>query len=273
MCGRYTLTKQDDLVEDLQASLGESVQGEWWKPRFNVAPTQPAPVVIAGPATSSEFSPRTPATDGAKSAARREPSASEPSGAPMRRTIELMRWGLLPFWAGRTGSKPPLMINARVETIRDKAVYRDALAHKRCLVPADGFFEWKRSGEGKTATKLPMYIHPEPRRTIAFAGLWARMRTDAGLVTSFTIITGPPNTLVSPIHDRMPVVLDAGAYAAWLDPSTHIDDAHALLVVPSIADWTVDAVSSRVNSAKNDDPSLIEPTPIETPPPKQGSLF
>ncbi len=257
MCGRYTLTKQDDLVDDLQASLGESVEGEWWKPRFNIAPTQPAPVVIAAPATSKAFS-HTQADGGSE---------------PRRRTIEMMRWGLLPFWAGKSRAKPPLMINARVETIRDKAVYRDALAHKRCLVPADGFFEWKREGAGKSATKLPMYIHPEPRRTIAFAGLWARMRTDAGLVTSFTIITGPPNTLVAPIHDRMPVVLDPGAYAAWLDPATSADDAHALLVVSSIEDWTVDAVSSRVNSAKNDDASLIEPTSVDAPPAKQGSLF
>ena len=246
MCGRYTLTRQDDLVEDLQAALGESVQGEWWKPRFNVAPTQPAPVVIAAPATE-------PAT--------------------RKRTIELMRWGLLPHWAGKAGAKPPLMINARVETLREKAVYRDALARKRCLVPADGFFEWKRAGAGKSATKLAMFIHPEPRHTIAFAGLWARMRTDAGLVTSFTIITGPPNTLVSPIHDRMPVVLDPRSYEAWLDPATDAEAAHALLVVPSIEGWTVDAVSDRVNSAKNDDASLIEPVAVAPPPAKQGSLF
>jgi putative SOS response-associated peptidase YedK len=289
MCGRYTLTKQDSLVDDLEAALGESVQGEWWKPRFNVAPTQPAPVVLAGPATAKEFSHKVKA-EGERAADKRADKAETATdkgatektersertgeaGAPMRRTIELMRWGLLPFWASRSGSKPPLMINARVETIREKAVYRDALAHKRCLVPADGFFEWKRDGEGKHATKLPMYIHPEPRTTIAFAGLWARMRTDAGLVTSFTIVTGPPNTLVSPIHDRMPIVLDPSAWDAWLDPTVGAEAAHALLVVPSIAGWTVDAVGKGVNSAKNDDPSLIEPVAVDAPPTKQGSLF
>ena len=241
MCGRYTLTRQKDLVEDLEASLGDSAQGEWWKPRFNVAPTQPAPVVIAGTGDGD-------GTGG--------------------RTVELMRWGLLPHWAGKSGSKPPLMINARVETIREKPMYRDALARKRCLVPADGFFEWKRDGK----TKLPMYIHPEPRRTIAFAGLWARMRVDTGLLYSFTIITGPPNTLVAPIHDRMPVVLDPASYAAWLDPSLDAAAAHALLGVPSIDGWTVELVSSQVNSAKNDDPSLIEP--VENAPAKeQGDLF
>ncbi|MFN0253086.1 MAG: SOS response-associated peptidase [Kofleriaceae bacterium] len=276
MCGRYTLTKQDDLVADLEAALGESVQGEWWKPRFNIAPTQPAPVVLAGPATAKEFShkARVDVVEPAANTTAGELVNTAGERPPMRRTIELMRWGLLPFWAGRAGGKPPLMINARVETIREKAVYRDALAHKRCLVPADGFFEWKRDGVGKSATKLPMYIHPEPRRTIAFAGLWARMRTDAGLVTSFTIVTGPPNTLVSPIHDRMPIVLDPSAWDTWLDPTVDAEAAHALLVVPSIAGWTVDSVGKGVNSAKNDDPSLIEPVAVEAPPPsKQGSLF
>lgn len=226
MCGRYTLTRQDKLIEDLDAALGDSVQGEWWKPRFNVAPTQPAPVVI-----SSE--------DG-------------------KRLVELMRWGLLPFWAGKTGSRPPLMINARVESLQDKPAFRDALARKRCLVPADGFFEWLKTGKGGK-DKQPMFIHPEPRHTICFAGLWARMRTDAGVVTSFTIITGPPNALVAPIHDRMPVVLDPGAYAAWLDPALDAAGARGLLDTPPVGDWVAEAVSTKVNNANNDDPGCIAP--------------
>ena len=227
MCGRYTLTRQKNLVDDLDAALGDSAQGEWWRPRFNVAPTQPAPVVILE------------------------------NG---KRTIEMMRWGLLPFWAGKGGAKPPLMINARKESLHAKPAFRDALARKRCLVPADGFFEWLHEGK----EKKPMYIHPEPARTIAFAGLWGRMRTDAGLVTSFTIITGPPNSLVAPIHDRMPVVLAPEAYATWLDPAVDAEGANALLQLPPIAAWTVEAVSSRVNSAKIDDPACIVPLP-ETP--------
>lgn len=242
MCGRYTLTRHEKIVDDLQASLGMSAQGEWWKPRFNVAPTQPAPVVTLH--------------DG-------------------KRTVELMRWGLVPFWAGRDGAKPPLMINARVENLKAKAFFRDALDRKRCLVPADGFFEWLRQGKGKTATKQPLYFHPENRRIFAFAGLWARARTDAGELLSFTIITGPPNELVKPVHDRMPVVLAERAYDAWLDPTVGGDEARGLLGIPPVDDWVAEPVSKQVNSAMNDDPSCIaaitdEPSADE---PRQKSLF
>src|SRR5688572_17518983 len=103
MCGRYTLTRHERVVEDLQASLGVSTQSEWWKPRFNVAPTQPAPVVLR---------------DGD------------------RRVVEMLRWGLVPFWAGADVKKAPLMINARVETLNNKQWFREALATRRCLVPA-----------------------------------------------------------------------------------------------------------------------------------------
>jgi len=235
MCGRYTLTRQEAVIDDLEAALDPQVSlSEWWKPRFNVAPTQPAPVVTL--------------RDGA-------------------RVAELMRWGLVPFWAGREGKKAPLMINARVESIEDKAVFRDALARRRCLVPADGFFEWKRAGKQAT----PHYLHPEPRHLIAFAGLWARAKTDEGEVRSFTIVTGPANELVAPIHDRMPIVLDPSAWAAWLDPSLDAAGAHALLGVPPVADWRDDTVSPWVNKADHDDARCIEPaTPAE---PKQRSLF
>jgi putative SOS response-associated peptidase YedK len=227
MCGRYTLTRQDGVVEEMQATLGMVEASEWWKPRFNVAPTQPAPVVIA--------------RDGA-------------------RTLEMMRWGLVPHWAGKSTKKPPLMINARVESIQDKPVFRDAFARRRCLVPADGFFEWKR--DGKKA--LPLYFRPVPRRVFAFAGVWMR----AGDTLSFAVITGGPNALVAPIHDRMPIVIDHDAYAAWLDPALDADGARALLHVPAIGDWHADFVSTRVNAAANDDPSCIEPER-----PVQGSLF
>jgi putative SOS response-associated peptidase YedK len=234
MCGRYTLTRQEDLASDLRASLGMAAQSEWWKPRFNVAPTQPAPVVIVRDGT---------------------------------RLIEMMRWGLVPFWAGRGGKKPPLMINARSESLDDKPVFRDALARRRCLVPADGFFEWKREGK----KSQPFYLHPQPRHTIAFAGLWARAKTEDGEQLSFTIITGPPNELAAPIHDRMPIILDPSAYAAWLDPSLDAEHAHALLGVAPVGDWTAEPVSPHVNSAQHDDPSCIVPQMPE--PAAQGSLL
>jgi putative SOS response-associated peptidase YedK len=252
MCGRYTLTRHEKIAEDLQASLGMSVeQSEWWKPRFNVAPTQPAPVVLLHDGT---------------------------------RTIEMMRWGLVPFWAGREGAKPPLMINARVESLDAKAVFRDALARKRCLVPADGFFEWRRdaapakgtgakkkTAKSKTGKAQPLYFHPKSRKLFAFAGLWARARTDAGEILSFTIVTGPPNELVKPVHDRMPIVLAESVYDAWLDPSLDAQGARALLDVPPTNDWTAEPVSTTVNSAANDDPSCI--APIASDEPRQRSLF
>ncbi|HEY4057800.1 MAG TPA: SOS response-associated peptidase [Kofleriaceae bacterium] len=238
MCGRYTLTSEQDMIEEMEAALGESARGEWFKPRFNVAPTQPAPVIVL--------------EEG-------------------KRLVEMMRWGLLPFWAGKTGAKPPLMINARVEGLQRKPVFRDALARKRCLVPADGFFEWVHAGTGTSATKQPMWFHAEPRHTIAFAGLWARVRTDAGLVHSYTIITGPANPLVAPVHDRMPVVLAPSAYSAWLDPSLDGDGARDLLGVPPVGDWIAEPVSSYVNSAQHDGPECIAPAAAQSP--SQGSLF
>ena len=234
MCGRYTVTRQEGLIEDLEAALDPATpQNEWWKPRFNVAPTQPAPVVTLH--------------DGV-------------------RTLEMMRWGLIPFWGTKPGAgKPPLMINARVESLGAKQVFRDALAHKRCLVPADGFFEWRRSGS-KKATPTPMYIHPADHRFVAFAGLWARARTEGGReITSFTIVTGPPNELVKPIHDRMPVVLDRSAWATWLDPSLDGEGARALLTIPPVGNWRVDEVSTWVNKADHDDPSCVVPVTNQQP--------
>jgi putative SOS response-associated peptidase YedK len=234
MCGRYTITRHERLIGDLEAVLDTLVVDDrvtehaWWKARFNVAPTQPAPVVRL--------------RDG-------------------MRTLEMMRWGLLPSWSAKPGAKPPLMINARVESLAAKQVFRHALAHERCLVPADGFFEWQRNGKIPT----PMYLHPASPRLVAFAGLWARDRP------SFTIVTGPPNALVRPIHDRMPMVLDRSAWAAWLDPSLDGEAAYALLTMPSVGDWRVDEVSTRVNKAEHDDPSCIVPiAPVSS---SQGSLF
>jgi putative SOS response-associated peptidase YedK len=173
----------------------------------------------------------------------------------------------VPFWALRGTYKPPLMINARIESIGSKPLFRDALARKRCLVPADGFFEWRHAGK---KDKTPFWLHPQPRRVIAFAGMWARAKIGAGEMHSFTIITGPPNELVKPLHDRMPVVLDRTAWSAWLDPSLDADGARALLGVPAVGDWRADPVSPWVNHADHDDPKCIEPAASVSP---QGSLF
>jgi len=247
MCGRYTVTRYENIVEDLEAALHPSAAHDpWWKPRFNVAPTQPAPVVTRNGGV---------------------------------RTIELMRWGLVPHWATPDGKRPPLMINARLESLAAKQVFRDALACKRCLVPADGFFEWVKAEPtarqaGKKAPPRPFYFHPRSHGLCAFAGLWARSRTDRGDEQhSFTIITAGASDLVRPIHDRMPIVLDPSAYAAWLDPAVGGDAARALLGAPAgPADWTREPVSTWVNKVDHDDPSCIAPgAPGE--PSSQGRLF
>jgi putative SOS response-associated peptidase YedK len=237
MCGRYTVTDNTGLAEELEAALDPNVtKNQWWKARYNVAPTQDAPVVTLREGT---------------------------------RTVEMMRWGLVPFWASKPGAaKPPLMINARVESIDSKRMFRDALERKRCLVPADGFFEWKRKDK---KTKIPMYIHPAEHEYFAFAGLWARAKTEAGEIHSFTIITGPPNELVAPIHDRMPVILARETWDAWLDPSLDGDGAHALLAVPPVDNWRAEPVSTWVNVADHDDPKCIAPTEPQTT--SQGSLW
>lgn len=237
MCGRYTLTRQDQIAEDLDAALGDAPTSAWWKPRYNVAPTQPAPVVVAR------------------------------GGA---REIELMRWGLVPPWAGPGGKGAPLMINARAESLEAKAVFRDALRRRRCLVPADGFFEWIRDPEaGARAKPQPIYMHPASRRLVAFAGLWERH--GAGEALSFTIITCAPNELVRPYHDRMPLVLPPSAYAAWLDPALDAAAARALLGVPPVDDWIAEPVSTLVNRATHDEPACIEP--LAVPARAQQTLF
>ena len=233
MCGRYTVTRQDKIAEDFGAALGDAPESQWWKPRFNVAPTQPAPVIVA---------------------------RKEERG--VARKVEMMRWGLVPHWAGPEGKRAPLMINARVESLQAKAMFRDALGRHRCLVPADGFFEWLRDpNAGSKARPQPMYMHPASRRLFAFAGLWAWHPGEAGEVLSFTIITGKPNELVRPIHDRMPLVLDPGAYAAWLDPAVDGPAAHALLGTPPAEGWIAEPVSTVVNSAAIDEPACIAPLP------------
>jgi putative SOS response-associated peptidase YedK len=244
MCGRYTLTKNEDLAEELEAKLEASVASDpWWKPRFNVAPTQPAPVVVQ---------------------------------RGIERSIELMRWGLVPHWGTQPGSRPPLMINARIESLGAKQVFREALAHKRCLVPADGFFEWVRADgkvRGKKPAPQPFYFHPLDRHRIAFAGLWAQAVDEHGhALHSFTIVTAKANELVQPIHDRMPVVLDPRTYDAWLDPLVDSEAAAELMVDAHPQDWMREAVSTWVNKADHDDPQCIAPD-AATVAAVQGDLF
>jgi len=218
MCGRYTLKS---TVRQIEAGLGFDCTEVDLRPRFNIAPSQHVAVV---------------------------PNAGE-------RRLRQFRWGLVPSWA-KDLSIGNRLINARAETAAEKPSYRNAFKRRRCLVIADGFYEWKREGQGKT----PMYIRMRDGRPFAFAGLWESWRPAGGEeLRSCTILTTTPNRLLAPIHDRMPVILPRECYDRWLNPAA--DDPAALreLLRPSDPDaLEAYAVSSLVNSPANDRPQCIE---------------
>jgi putative SOS response-associated peptidase YedK len=165
------------------------------------------------------------------------------------------------------------MINARAETVAEKPAYRRAFAKKRCIIPADGFYEWKAgpkpSGGGRPV-KQPYFIHRLDGEPLAFAGLWETWKVpedgdpelggDDGWLRSCAIVTGPPNELMVPIHDRMPVVLPESTWEQWLDPDNHDVETLAQLLVPAPAAWfEAYAVSTSVNSARNNSAELVQP--------------
>jgi putative SOS response-associated peptidase YedK len=228
MCGRYTLTSIDGLIEE----FGLIQQPLSFTPRFNIAPSQSVPVIDNRPRD--------------------------------QRVLTCMRWGLIPYWAKdpTIGNK---LINARRETAAEKPAFRDALRRRRCLIVADGFYEWKREGKHKT----PLYVHRQSRGPMAFAGLWERWRTpDGNVLHSFAILTTDANELMAPVHDRMPVIVDRADYDRWLEPSPlppgALDD---ILVTPSSQGFEMYEVSRLVNSPGNDTPACIEPAP------RQGTFF
>ena len=239
MCGRYTLqTKRVDLARELGLSEDDLLE---LPPRWNVAPSQPVPIV------------------------RRR---TGPGGA-VREMLQVV-WGLVPEWANdpRIGNR---LINARMESLVEKPAFRDSFRERRCLVPADGFYEWAPlHGDGP---RLPHYIRLASRRPFTFAGLWSRWRDPAGVpVESCTIVTRPPNEAIGRLHDRMPAILPPESREAWLDPS--VRDAATLLELlgplpPEL--FEIFPVGRHVNSPDHDDPSCIEPwsgreEPRESPP-------
>jgi putative SOS response-associated peptidase YedK len=218
VCGRYTLaTPTEELVEVFDvghvAFDGDVV-------RYNIAPTQRAPVIVAG-------------GDG-------------------ERRMGLMRWGLVPFWADdlSIGNR---LINARSETAASKPAFRDAWARRRCIVPADGFYEWRKPGAGEEGGKTPFWIHRADGRPLAMAGLWERWR-DPGSeedVHSFTILTRAATPWMAPLHSRMPVLLDEPALGEWLSPGGDLRDGGDISL-------SAHEVSRLVNSPANDEPECVE---------------
>jgi len=220
MCGRFTLWLQ---FGDLVKAFPDLIFPEPLPPRYNIAPTQDAAVVP---------------NDGLKQ-------------------VQLFRWGLLPFWA-KDPSIGNRMINARAETAAQKPAYRAAYRRRRCLVLADGFYEWRK--EPGSRTKTPMYIRLMSGEPFAFAGLWEVWRPDDTPLFTYTIITTEPNALVEPIHNRMPVILPREAYDRWLDPTEQRPGSFNDLLVPYPAEEMVAyPVSTYVNSPGNDSPACVAP--------------
>jgi putative SOS response-associated peptidase YedK len=229
MCGRYLLKAPADA---LRRAFG-FVEQPNLMPRYNIAPTQDAPVIRE----------------------RREPKGE--------RTLQLLRWGLIPWFADdmKGGAK---LINARAESIATKASFREAFRKRRCLVPADGFYEWRSEGK----VKQPYLIQRRDREPFAFAGLWERwvpksQPPEPPYIDSFTIATTQANALLKPLHDRMPVILAPEDYARWLDRGSSEADLKALLHPAAEDLLAYVAVSPRVNAAAPDDAGLIEPVGTE----------
>jgi putative SOS response-associated peptidase YedK len=233
MCGRYRLSRRKQLIEE----HFDSVSGEEdWSPRYNIAPTQPVPIIRQHP---------------------KEPV----------RHLSFVRWGLIPLWA-KDVSGAVMMINARSETAATQHVFRDALKSRRCLVPADGFYDWQNTGK----TKQPFCFELTNGALFAFTGLWDRWKDPSGTwVKSCSILTTTPNAVVSTVHDRMPVILDTTDYDLWLDPwMTNVDAARDLLKPYDARLMRCYPVSTRINRVTNDDEDCSAPAEIVQ---AQSSLF
>jgi putative SOS response-associated peptidase YedK len=229
------------LVEQFQLGLHAARQLALYEPRYNIAPTQEVLAV------------RVDATSGQREAA-------------------MLRWGLIPSWSKEPQGGAP-MINARGESIAEKPSFRTAVRRRRCLIPADGFYEWQKAG-ASSANKQPFYIHYCDNRPFAFAGLWeswsaklsavvdAMAQDTAGAplhIESCTIVTTSATKAIAEIHDRMPVILEPNDYALWLDPQ--VQDAAAVqhLVAPNDDPAIIaEPISTHVNKVANDDPRCIQ---------------
>lgn len=227
MCGRYSLTTQrEDLARALDLPLDAVLDP--LAPRYNIAPTQPVPVLVNDGGTR----------------------------------MVLRRWGLVPDWA-RDPAIGNRLINARRETLADKPSFRDSFLRKRCLVIADGFYEWHEARKGNP--KVPYYIRMRDHSPFTFAGLWSRWRArDGEDLLTCAIVTGEPNELVRSVHDRMPVILPAERRNAWLDPELRDErKLAALLDTLDAGAMEMTPVSRHVNSPEHDDPECIRP--VEEP--------
>jgi len=219
MCGRFVLTADATLI---QQTFNLATLPAGMSPRYNIAPTQPVAVISNDDPTELTF----------------------------------YRWGLVPSWA-KDISIGNQLINARSETVDEKPSFRSAFKRRRCLIPANGFYEWTKDGKAKK----PMFVHLKDQSLFAFAGLWEIWQSpDGGGLRTCTILTTEPNDLIAPLHNRMAVILDKADYDLWLSPDELGADALKPLLRAYDADqMEVYEVSKAVNNAANDVPECIIP--------------
>jgi putative SOS response-associated peptidase YedK len=224
MCGRYTLTSAPEAIR----ALFRYAEQPNFPPRFNVAPTQPIAIVRLNEG---------------------------------KRQLALVRWGLLPSWV-----KDPkgfsLLINARGESVLDKPAFRNAMKRRRCLIPADGFYEWQAGGE----RKRPFYVRAKAGGPLAFAGLWETWTGPNGEeMETAAIVTTRANRTLAPIHERMPVILAPEAFDLWLN-SADVDATTASALIAPAPDNLLEAyeISTDVNRVANDSPKLVEPVTLRS---------
>lgn len=232
MCGRFaTRFNGDSLIRQLPLAASLLIRAEL-KPRYNIAPTQAIPALRAADSATCH--------------------------------LDLLRWGLVPHWSKGPDSRYA-MHNARLEAVETKPAYRQAFARQRCLIPADGWYEWQ--ARPQPAGKQACFIHTRRDTVFCFAGLWDHWRDPSGaLLESCTIMTSAADSRLEAIHPRMPVVLDPQGYSSWLDPElTDSQTLKALVAAHLYTDFCVTPVSRHVNNAGNDDPRCVEPLAQDLP--------
>lgn len=223
MCGRFIQYSDPEIYAE-QFGLDEI---HAVPPSYNIAPTQQAMIIRQRPTTGL-------------------------------RELLHVRWGLIPYWSKGPDNRFS-MINARAESVADKPAYRTAFRRRRCLIPTEGFYEWRALADGKQ----PYLIRRTDRLPFTMAGLWETWRgNDEDCIESCSIIVTDANATIRPIHDRMPVIVDPEDHRCWLDPANQdLGSLTALLTPAESLAWTLHPVSKRVNSPRNNDPELITPIP------------
>lgn len=245
MCGRYASTRRpEDLVEEFE--IAEEMIEAALEPDYNVAPTKEVYAVLERP-----------------------PRKDDPE---VTRQLRVLRWGLVPSWA-KDPSIGSRMINARMETVAEKPAYKKAFAQRRCLLPADGYFEWyptSQLGKGGKPVKQPFFIRPKEGGTLAMAGLYELWRDPtradddpARWRWTCTVITTDAEDDLGHIHDRMPLMVEPDRWSAWLDPTTPQDGLLDLLVPAAPGALEAYAVPTLVNNVRNNGPELVAPLPLE----------